>query len=1210
LKVKQWQAMVLLGAWCGAATIQAAEPIQRIPTHAVRIPAGLAEGVAHTSAIDYGAYVWMELTDAELDALRATDTAQFATVSGYELDLGGQRFDPLRSEPTLPAELASGRADGPDLRLVQMRGPTKPAWLAGLRAEGLEVVQFIPPHTYVVWGTQASCNAAAQRAEVRWTGEFAPAYRVLPRYRNTRAARDTARALIYRGADEDVLRQTLAARGLQIGGTRVLDDRFAVVSFESDAAGLASAAQVPGVYSVQPVPRDGGLRGEMSNQVCVNNIDGSNIAFPGYESWLSLVGLSGAGVTIANVDSGIDQGHPDLVGRMLPCAGTTCGDSASSGHGTHTAGIMAADGASGVTDSFGFLRGLGMAPGAELVEQVYSPHFQQAGGMLLLIRDSYANGAQLSGNSWGPAGTPQGYDNDTMQVDIGVRDADVNTPGNQQFTYVLSIMNGNGSGSGGVGTQGTPDEAKNIFTIGSTKLQNTDGTQDTDINDVSANSAHGPALDGRIIPHMVAPGCYVDSTVPGGYAIVPYCGTSMASPHVSGAIALFIEYWRSLSGYVADPTPAMIKAAFTAVAIDLAGNADADGGIMGHPFDDRQGWGRMDAEAVLDPQQSVRYFDAPVVLDNSGEEWVAIVAAENPLEPVRIMLVWTDAPGHGLGGSTPAWNNDLDLIVEAGANTYLGNNFGGNGYSVTGGAPDGKNNTEGVFLLNPGAGPLTVRVAAASINSDAIPGEGDGTDQDFALVCYNCAAEDGFILRSVPIAQDVCAPADASYVIDVEAIGGFADQVTLSTPNLPVGASASFSVNPVPAGGSSLLTVGNTGALAPDNYAFDVQGDAVSTVGVRTIGLHLGVVTATPGTPDLLAPTDGAIDVGLASAFVWLPAAQAEGYVLEVADDAGFANVVYQESLTDVVAGFPAALTSSTTYHWRVTAVNTCGLSAASSAWSFTTADKTGILLVDDDDNAPDVRGTYTAVLDALGVSYDVWDTGNGVSEPDAATLVQYHMVLWFSADAFGFGAGEAGPTVAGEAELATFLDGGGCLMISSQDYHFDRGLTSFMTNYLGVASVTNDQEQTSVTGSGGLLSGLGPFSLSYPFNNYSDIVQANAGGEVSFVGDQGNAAINRDNGVYRTSFWAFPFEALPTFADRVTVMDVMVDWCGAYPPPVPGDHDGDGDVDLADFAAWHGCMTGPNAGPPSSGCEVFDFDADDDVDTEDFQTFSALLGV
>ena len=58
------------------------------------------------------------------------------------------------------------------------------------------------------------------------------------------------------------------------------------------------------------------------------------------------------------------------------------------------------------------------------------------------------------------------------------------------------------------------------------------------------------------------------------------CGTSMASPHVSGAVALFVEYYRGLPNYVVDPSPALIKAAFLSVARDLAGHADADGGTL------------------------------------------------------------------------------------------------------------------------------------------------------------------------------------------------------------------------------------------------------------------------------------------------------------------------------------------------------------------------------------------------------------------------------------------------------------------------------------------------------------------------------------------------------------------------------------------------------------------------------------------------------
>ena len=76
----------------------------------------------------------------------------------------------------------------------------------------------------------------------------------------------------------------------------------------------------------------------------------------------------------------------------------------------------------------------------------------------------------------------------------------------------------------------------------------------------------------------------------------------------------------------------------------------------------------------------------------------------------------------------------------SGTTTYRGNNFGSGGCSQTGGAADYRNNTKGVFLPN-GPASLTIRVLAANINSDGVPNYGDTTDQDFAIVCYNCSTD-------------------------------------------------------------------------------------------------------------------------------------------------------------------------------------------------------------------------------------------------------------------------------------------------------------------------------------------------------------------------------------------------------------------------------------------------------------------------------------
>lgn len=725
LKTNLW-IVFLLSAWSVSMAGMAPDTVF------VEIPASSVTqaGLAPVRSFDYDTFVWMELTPGDFNRLKASRIPFTEHWDVHILILGEQAIDTRLDAPLLPDDWDAVESLDADLHLVKFPGPTRDEWLQGLQSADLEIVQYIHPFTYVVWGKPEQVMQAVASNAIVWSAPFAPAYRVLPKWRNLSETPVDMDVLIVRTSDTNRVVEDLEALGGIPDGRAILNATFEIAGFRMAGSTFQQAAQIPGVYSIQPRPTDGGLRGEMSNQVNVNNVDVTNLAFPGYNTWLTSVGLNGSGVIMANVDSGVQETHPDLVNRFLTCSGTTC-SSTSSSHGTHTAGIMAADGSSGTVDSYGFLRGLGVAPAANLVEQVYSPHYTYTNGMLLLMSDSYTNNAVLSSNSWGPSSSAQGYDNDTMQVDIGVRDAVSGTAGNQPLNYILSFMNGNG----GTSSQGSPDEAKNCFTIGSTKLQNSGGSQILQIDDLSANSAHGPALDGRKIPHMVAPGCYVDSTIPTN-TWGTMCGTSMSSPHVSGAVALFIQFYRELfTG--ANPSAALVKSAFISCAHDLSGHLDADGGTLGHPFDSKQGWGRMDLEAVVDPAVPVVYFDNPLTLNNTGEQWETTLDVSDSGQPLRIMLVWTDAPGHGLGGSTPAWNNNLNLEVVYGGNTYRGNSFAASGWSQTGGAADAMHNTEGVFIGPTASGSFTVRVVGANISSDGIPNSGDTTDQDFSVVVRN-----------------------------------------------------------------------------------------------------------------------------------------------------------------------------------------------------------------------------------------------------------------------------------------------------------------------------------------------------------------------------------------------------------------------------------------------------------------------------------------
>jgi len=164
--------------------------------------------------------------------------------------------------------------------------------------------------------------------------------------------------------------------------------------------------------------------------------------------------------------------------------------------------------------------------------------------------------------------------------------------------------------------------------------------------------------------------------------------------------------------------------------------------------------------------------------------------------------------------------------------------------------------------------------------------------------------------------------------------------------------------------------------------------------------------------------------------------------------------------------------------------------------WSLITSAALGqacVLLVDDDQDGPDVRVYYTSTLDELSVTYDVWDIASQ-GDPSAGDLTDYQMVIWFTgyprSDTF---------TSANEAAVATYLDAQGQFWLVSEDYLYDRGLTSFGQSRLTIASYTNDANHTDpvgVLGSPG--SGLGPYDLippsGWPGDLYTDDVVKRSG--------------------------------------------------------------------------------------------------------------------
>src|SRR5262249_52009817 len=174
-----------------------------------------------------------------------------------------------------------------------------------------------------------------------------------------------------------------------------------------------------------------------------------------------------------------------------------------------------------------------------------------------------------------------------------------------------------------------------------------------------------------------------------------------------------------------------------------------------------QGMGEVNLGMAFDgTARIVRDELASDKFTGTGQSRTFIGTVTDPSKPFRVTIAWTDAPGNTAGN---AFNNDLDLIVTVGGNTFKGNVFSG-ANSVPGGSADNRNNAESVFLPAGVSGAFSVTVTAANINSDGVPNEAPSLDQDFALVVYNGTqvAAPVFGGDGAAIVAESCSPANGA----------------------------------------------------------------------------------------------------------------------------------------------------------------------------------------------------------------------------------------------------------------------------------------------------------------------------------------------------------------------------------------------------------------------------------------------------------------
>jgi subtilase family protein/Big-like domain-containing protein len=717
---------------------------------------------------DYGAFTLMNAPRATADGVGIQSVSGSSVRDDMNvLLLRAGPFDTTAGEAVSAS--AFGQSDFADeqLYMVQFVGPIKKQWLKELKSAA-EIVSYIPNNAYLIRATAEGFSRVKNlqsdgREPVQWTGAYKPSYKIAPEI-----SLDSDEEII---STVQLVSSSTTAQQIQdlIGrsSASVIDEPITVLNYTNirikvRPSQLPAIARMSGTVWIEPWSEPV-LHDEKQGLILAGKLTGTE-AKSSYLAWLQSKGLASTPNFLVDVsDTGIDQGildpqilHKDFLNpaglariayaRYSGLIDQEVVPMDSAGHGTINASIVGGynvDTAFPYVDPDGYRYGMGIHPYARLgITQIFAPEYTNP-NFASMVEKMYRDGARISSNSWGSYANS--YTADSQIYDSLVRDAQPAVQANQEMTILFSSGN---KGPGGHLT--SPGNAKNVIMVGASEnlRAGIDGCAiDTagadDINSLIPFSSSGPATDGRIKPDIAAPGTHIQGarSQARGYTASGVCGpgnypsgqsmytwssgTSHSVPAVAGGAALIRQFFEQAVGH--GPSPALIKAYLTNSASYMTGVLAGDS-LPGN----NQGWGLMSLGRALDgvPRTLV---DQDKMLGNTGQVFTLTGHVGDPTKPFRVTLAWTDAPG------SPAANpvvNDLDLQVDIGGKTYVGNHFSG-AVSIEGGTADHLNNLEGVWAPAGATGDFTIRVVAANITGDGVPGNTDLTDQDFALVVYN-----------------------------------------------------------------------------------------------------------------------------------------------------------------------------------------------------------------------------------------------------------------------------------------------------------------------------------------------------------------------------------------------------------------------------------------------------------------------------------------
>ncbi len=240
-------------------------------------------------------------------------------------------------------------------------------------------------------------------------------------------------------------------------------------------------------------------------------------------------GITGNGIKVGIVDTGIDPNHPDFAGRIVQMKDFTGqGPNDNHGHGSHVAGIVGGSGAA----SGGKYKGVAPECVYYTAKVLRGDGSGNTSDVMAGVEWVVQQGVQVINLSLGSDGACDGTDALSVTCDAAMDRG-------------VAVCIAGGNAGPGASTVGSPGCANKVITIGAT----------TKSDQVADFSSRGPTSDNRIKPDLCFPGgsivsCRASGTSMGTPVDASYTqasGTSMATPHAAGACALLLQAKPGLS---------------------------------------------------------------------------------------------------------------------------------------------------------------------------------------------------------------------------------------------------------------------------------------------------------------------------------------------------------------------------------------------------------------------------------------------------------------------------------------------------------------------------------------------------------------------------------------------------------------------------------------------------------------------------------------